>query len=248
MNLNLVLLVLFLIIPIIVYHDYKAGHDKCEHNSELFLASIPLLSFFYSTQFLYALCLLMLLVLYGIALKIVAHKYRWLKFNLQLMRSYSIGSLGCGVLGYGLYKLVAYLWSLISTIDLSPLTKPEVWFNKANDVGNTLGHWPYMVYGVIIIVIVLATLFDRMPARENKGEFSVFFVLFLIPASLILPWFSEHYWWLLLSTFFLLPLVVFFVYGYEEEDKNEAISITRVFFYAYFILSHFNILFYWLFS
>jgi hypothetical protein len=163
MNFNLVLLVLFLLIPIIIYHDYKTGHDKCEHNSELFITAIPLLAFFYSTHFLYALFMLMLLVLYGIGLKVVAHKYRWLKFDIQLMRSYGIGSIGCGALGYGLYKLAAYLLSLIRAVDLSPLTKPEVWFNKTNEAVAALNQWPYVVYGIIIMVIVLATLFDRMP-------------------------------------------------------------------------------------
>lgn len=46
--------------------------------------------------------MLILLVLYGVGLKIVAHKYRWLKFDIELMRSYSIGSFGCGAFGYGL--------------------------------------------------------------------------------------------------------------------------------------------------
>ncbi|MBU2870478.1 hypothetical protein [Colwellia sp. E2M01] len=190
--------------------------------------------------------MLMLLVLYGIGLKIIAHKYRWLKFDIQLMRSYSIGSVGCGVFAFGLYKLVAYLWSLISTVNFSLLTQQDVWLKKTNDVVDTLNHWPYIAYSIVITTILLATIFDRMPKRQNKDEYSVFFVLFLIPASLVLPWFSEHYWWFLLVTFTLVPLVVFFVYGYTEENKHEAIDITRLFSYVYFALSHFNVFFYWL--
>lgn len=111
-----------------------------------------------------------------------------------------------------------------------------------------LNHWPYVAYGTVVMVILLATLFDRMPERQNKDEFSVFFVLFLIPVSLVLPWFSDHYWWFLLATFVFMPVVVFFVYGYKEENKYEAIDIAKVFSFLYFGLSHLNVLFYWFFS
>lgn len=241
------MLVVFLLIPLVIYSDYRAGHKKCKHNSELFLASIPLLVLFNLTQFFYALSMLLLLVAYGIGLKIVAHKYQWLKFNIELMKSYSIGSVGCGTFAYGLYKLVAYLLSSIKSIDFSVLTSLDKWSTSADAVFTALNHWPYIAYGIVIVVILLATLFDRLPERQNKDEFSIFLVLFIIPASLVLPWFSNHYWWFLLITFIFLPLVVFFVYGYKEENKYEAINIAKLFSFVYFGLSHLNVLFYWLF-
>ncbi len=189
-----------------------------------------------------------MLVVYGTTLKIVAHKYRWVKFDLQLMTSYFIGSFGCGALGYGLYKLVAYVLSLIGSVDASPITNIKPWSYTGNMIVEDLNHWPYIAYSVIIIAILLATLFDRLPERQNKDEFSVLLVLLLIPASLVLPWFSEHYWWYLLATFIFMPLVVFFVYGYKEKNKIEALGITRIFTVIYFGLSHLNVLLYWLFS
>lgn len=138
--------------------------------------------------------------------------------------------------------------SLIGAVDFSPLTKPDVWLNNINNTVAMLNHWPYVAYGTVVMVILLATLFDRMPERQNKDEFSVFFVLFLIPVSLVLPWFSDHYWWFLLATFVFMPVVVFFVYGYKEENKYEAIDIAKVFSFLYFGLSHLNVLFYWFFS
>lgn len=248
MSLQLVMLLLFFFIPVIIYSDYKAGHKKCEHNSELILAITPLLAVFYSAQFLYALAMFMLLVLYGVALKIVAHKYRWVKFNLQLMKSHSIGSICLALLGYGLYQLVIYVGSIFKGINYASLANIDFWISKLNAIVSSLNHWPYLAYGALIIVIVLATLFDRMPERQDKDEFSVFVILFIIPASLILPWYSDHYWWFLLITFIFLPLLVFFVYGYKEENKQEAKDIAGLFSYVYFGLSHFNVLFYWLFG
>lgn len=247
MSFNLMMMAVFLVIPIIIYSDYKSVDSIKKQNSEFILAVTPLLAFFYCAQFFYALLILMLLVIYGIALKVVAHKYRWVKFDLELMKSYSFGSVGLALLGYGLYKLVAYLRSLFVSVEFSAMAKPEVWFNKTNTIITGLNHWPYLTYVALILVMLLATLFDRLPKRQEKDEFSVFFVLFLIPASLVLPWFSDHFWWFLLATFIFMPLVVFFVYGYKEENKQEAIDIARLFSYVYFALSHLNVFFYWLF-
>ncbi|GAA6171781.1 hypothetical protein NBRC116592_14510 [Colwellia sp. KU-HH00111] len=246
MNLYLVILVLFLFIPVIIYGDYKTGHEKCQHNSELVIAVTPLLALFYSSQFVYALIMLMLLVLYGVGLKVVAHKYRWVEFDLKLMKNHSIGSVFLALFGYGLYQLVAYLGDLFVSIDFAYYTNGDLLLFKINSAIAALNHWPYLTYGALIAVILSATLFDRLPARQNKDEVSLFVVLFLIPASLILPWYSDHYWWFLLGTFIGMPLVVFFVYGYKEENKHEAIDIARIFCYVYFALSHVNVLVYWL--
>lgn len=240
------MMAVFLVIPVIIYSDYKSVDSIKNQNSEFILAVTPLLAFFYSAQFFYALSILMLLVLYGIGLKVVAHKYQWVNFDLQLMKSYSIGSVGLALLGYGLYKLVAYI-SFVS-VEFSSLATPDVWLNKINTIIAVLNHWAHLTYAALIIVILLATLFDRLPERQDKDEFSIFFVLFIIPMSLVLPWYSDHFWWFLLVTFIFMPLLVFFVYGYKEQGKKEAKDIARIFSYVYFGLSHINVLFYCLFS
>jgi hypothetical protein len=248
MSFNFMMMVIFLLIPIIIYSDYKSVGSIKNQNSEFLLAVTPLLVFFYPAQFFYTLSLLMLLVLYGTALKIVAHKYQWVKFDLQLMKDYSIGSFGLALLGYGLYKLVAYMRSLFESIEFSSLATSDVWLNKINTVIASLNHWSYLTYVALIIVILLATIFDRVPKRQGKEELSLFLVLFIFPASLMLPWYSDHYWWFLLTTLIFMPLVVFFVYGYKEDDKQEAKDIARLFTYVYFGLSHLNVFFYWLLS
>lgn len=248
MNFNFVMLAVFLTIPLIIYSDYKSIDKTKENNSEFCLAATPLLALFFTAQFYYALLMLMLLFFYGVGLKIVAHKYRWVKFDLQLMKNHCIGSVGWLVVGYASYKFYLHMFPLNATSDQQLLGQPNTSTFITDDLLSILSHWSYLSYGALIVVILLATLVDRMPERQDKEEFSLFVVLFIIPASLVLPWCSTHFWWFLLATFIFMPLVVFFVYGYKEDDKQEAKDITILFTFVYFGLSHVNVLFYWLFS
>ncbi|WDE09916.1 hypothetical protein [Thalassomonas haliotis] len=212
-----IILVVFLL-PFIIYTDSKARQEENPQGSELIISLLPLCAFFYSEQYWYSLSVLILMMVYGIALKILAHKKGWLHFDIALLKSHCIGVVFLGISGYLLYLLLSSLWSFFFGADMGHTAE-----------GENFSYWPFIMYGLLIGAIFLAIFTDQGRAHANKlAPYALFGVL---AGFVILPWFTGFYWLLMLGGALVFLFITEFMCTYKSDDITGTGGI--MFFYGY---------------
>ncbi|WDD97132.1 hypothetical protein [Thalassomonas actiniarum] len=212
-----IILVVFLL-PFIIYTDSKARQEENPQGSELIISLLPLCAFFYSEQYWHSLSILILMMVYGIALKILAHKKGWLHFDIALLKSHCIGVFFLAISGYLLYLLLSSLWGLFFG--------PE---GIMATVSEKRLYWPFIIYALLIAAIFLTIFTDQGRAHANKlAPYALFGVL---AGFVILPWFTGFYWLLMLAGALIFLFITEFMCTYKSEDVTGTGGI--MFFYGY---------------
>lgn len=241
MEFSTFIILLIFLLPFIIYTDSKASPEENPQGSELIISLLPLCAFFYHESFWHALFILALMMVYGIALKILAHKSGWLHFDIALLKSHCIGSAALGLCGYLLYLLVTSVWAFFFGADASS----EGGMSVVGQVAKESQYWPFVIYALLIGAIFLTIFTDQRRKQTNKiAPYALFAVM---AGFVILPWFTGFYWFLMLAGALCFLFLTEFMCTYKSSDITGVGGIMFFYGYVYMLASVMSVLIYLIF-
>ncbi|WDE07498.1 hypothetical protein SG34_011785 [Thalassomonas viridans] len=243
MDFSTFILLLIFLLPFIIYTDSTANPEENPQGSELIISLLPLCAFFYSEDYWHSLFILALVMVYGVALKILAHRKGILHFDTALLKSHCVGTITLGVCGYVLYLLVTAVWAVFFGGDAP--SEAQVAAGSIADTTENTPFWPFVIYAVLVLAIFLAIFTDQGRGHANKlAPYALFGVM---AGFVMLPWFTSFYWLLMLGGALLFLFITEFMCTYKTSDQTGVGGIMFFYGYVYMLASVMSVLIYLIF-